>query len=171
MAGAAAFDLGAGLGAATMAHIAVVPARDTDLGVFAACSFFKRDFHRIAEVVPAEHLLAAAIATALLAKHIAKDVAKGLGKSTVGLGTSGTHVRVDAGMAVLIVGCALLGVRQHLVGFLGLLEFLLGRLGGITLIAVRVVLHRLLAISLLDFFIRGVLRNAQDFVKVSFCHV
>jgi len=73
-------------------------------------------------------------------------------------------------MAMLIVGGALLRVRQHLVGFLGLLELLLRDFGGITLVAIRVVLHRMLAISLLYFFIRGVLGNTQDFVVVSFGH-
>jgi hypothetical protein len=74
-------------------------------------------------------------------------------------------------MAVLVVGRAFLRVRQHLVGFLGFLELGLGVLGRITLVAVRVVLHRLLAIGLLDFFFAGVLGNAQRFVIVTFCHV
>jgi hypothetical protein len=70
-------------------------------------------------------------------------------------------------MAELVVRRALLGVREHLVRFLGLLE--LGfRALVLALVAVRVVLHRELAISLLDFFIRGVLGDAQDFVIVSF---
>jgi hypothetical protein len=40
----------------------------------------------------------------------------------------------------------------------------------IALVAVRVVLHRQLAISLLDFVLGGVLGNAEDFVIVSFGH-
>src|SRR5690606_8287905 len=79
-----------------------------------------------------------------------------------------THVRVDAGMAVLVVGSALLAVRQHFVGFLDLLELGLGVLAGVAVVAVRVVLHRSLAISLLDFILAGVLGNAEGFVIVAF---
>jgi len=71
-------------------------------------------------------------------------------------------------VAILVVGRALVGVGQHLVGLFGFLEFGLGVLGCVTLVAVRVMLHRELAISLLDFFFRGVLGDAQDVVKVSF---
>jgi hypothetical protein len=80
------------------------------------------------------------------------------------------HVRVDAGVAVLVVGRLLLRIREHLVGFLGLLELLLGRLGAVTLVAVRVVLHRELAIGLLDVVVGRTLRDAEDFVVIAFAH-
>jgi hypothetical protein len=80
------------------------------------------------------------------------------------------HVRIDAGVAVLVVRRLLLRIRQHLVGFLALLELLLGGLRAVTLVAVRVVLHRQLAISLLDVVVGGVLRHAEDFVVVAFAH-
>jgi hypothetical protein len=73
-------------------------------------------------------------------------------------------------VAVLVVGRLLLRVRQHLVGLFGLLELLFGALGGITLVAVRVVLHRQLAIRLLDLVVRSVLGYAQHFVKIAFGH-
>ena len=50
--------------------------------------------------------------------------------------------RVANGMAVLVVGCALGRVRQHLVGFLALLELVLSVFAGVVLVAVGVVLHR-----------------------------
>ena len=75
-----------------------------------------------------------------------------------------------AGVAILVVGGALLCVRKHLVGLFGLFELFFGALGGIALIAVRVVLHRQLAISLLDFVLGSVLGNAEDLVIVSFGH-
>jgi hypothetical protein len=57
-------------------------------------------------------------------------------------------------MAEAVVRRSLLRIGQHLVGFFGLLEFLFGsfrRLAvTLTLIAIRMVLHRLLAIRLLD---------------------
>ena len=75
-----------------------------------------------------------------------------------------------AGVAILVIGGALLCVRKHLVGLFGLFELFFGALGGIPLIAVRVVLHRQLAISLLDFVLGSVLGNAEDLVIVSFGH-
>jgi len=70
-------------------------------------------------------------------------------------------------MAILVIGRAFLFVREDLVGFLGFLEAFL-RLG-IVRIAVRMVLHRQLAISLLDLVIRSIAVDAEDFVKVFFC--
>jgi hypothetical protein len=59
-------------------------------------------------------------------------------------------------------------VGKHLVGLFGLLEFFLGNLGRIPLVAVGVVLHRKFAIRLLDVFITGVFGNAQCVVVVFF---
>ena len=81
-----------------------------------------------------------------------------------------THVRVHTGVTVLVVSGFFLGVREHLVGLFGLLEFLFGGLGRITLVAVGVVLHRQLAIRLLDLVVAGVLGHAQHFVKIAFGH-
>ena len=55
--------------------------------------------------------------------------------------------RIDARMTELVVGRALLGVGEDLVGFLRFLEFVLGAL---LRIAIRMVLHRELPIGLLD---------------------
>jgi hypothetical protein len=71
-------------------------------------------------------------------------------------------------MPVPIVGLALVGVRQDLVRLLDLLELLLGL--RVTGIAVRMVLHRKLAISLLELFLRRVLRDAENLVKITFRH-
>ena len=76
--------------------------------------------------------------------------------------------RVHAGMAELVVGRALLAVRQDLVGFLGFLEVLLGL--GIVRVAVGVPLHCELAISALDVLFRGVLVHSQHFVVIALCH-
>src|SRR5262249_44755308 len=74
------------------------------------------------------------------------------------------------GVAVLVVGGALVRVGEHLVGLLGLLELLFRLLRIVTLVAVRVVLHGQLAVGLLDVVLAGVLRNAEDFVVVTLCH-
>jgi hypothetical protein len=57
-------------------------------------------------------------------------------------------LRIDPGVAVLVVGRTFLAVRQDFVGFLGFLEFLLG--ARVVRIAVRMVLHGQLAVGLLD---------------------
>ena len=103
-----------------------------------------------------------------MAKHIAKNITKGFGKTAVTLTARAAHIGVHTGVAMLVVGRAFLRVRQHFIGFFGFLEFLFRHLAGVALVAVRVVFHRKLAIRLLDVFFRGVFGNTQDFVKVSF---
>src|SRR5690606_14680288 len=81
-----------------------------------------------------------------------------------------THARAgfDSGMAVLIVGGALVPVAQDLVGLLRLLEMLLGfRVVGV---AVGVVLHRQPPIGLLQVIVAGVPVHAEDVVVISLCH-
>jgi hypothetical protein len=75
---------------------------------------------------------------------------------------------IDAGVAVRVVGRALLAVGEHLVGFLHLLEFRLGVL--VVRIAVRVVLHRELPVRLLDLVVGGVPVHAENFVVVPLSH-
>src|SRR5262249_140232 len=75
------------------------------------------------------------------------------------------HLRVHAGVAVRVVGLALVGLAEDLVGFLRLLELLLGVL--VVRIAVRVELHRELAIGLLDVVLGRILVHAEDFVVVA----
>ncbi|GAA5242167.1 hypothetical protein BMMON2_49890 [Burkholderia mallei] len=72
-------------------------------------------------------------------------------------------------MAVLVVRGPLLAVRQHSIGFLRFLEMLLRILA--VRIAVGMVLHRELAICLLDFVVARVLRDAQNLVVIPFRHI
>jgi len=62
-----------------------------------------------------------------------------------------------------------LGVRQDLVRLLGLLELLLGV--AVVRIAVRMMLHRELAIRLLYLIVGGVLGDAQNLVEISLRHI
>jgi len=146
----------------------------SQLRVLAGRGFFQRDLHRIAEVVAAIDLLAAPAAAAratAAAEDVAEDVAEGLREAAEALAAGAVaHVGVDARMAILVVRGLLLRVGEHLVGLLGLLELLLGRLGAVTLVAVRVVLHRELAIGLLDVVVGRTLRQAKDFVVIAFAH-
>src|SRR5262249_48126386 len=84
-------------------------------------------------------------------------------------GAAASRSAIDAGMAKAIVCLALLGVTQHLIGFVDLLEAFFGAL---ILIDVRVILAGKLTKRLLDLFLVGVARDTQNVVIVAFrgCH-
>src|SRR6185503_7195052 len=96
-----------------------------------------------AQVAAAKHGAAtAAVAAEDIAEDVAEDVAQaGAARSRAGL-------RIHPGVAELVVGGALLRLAQHFVGFLRLLEVLLGL--GIVRIAVRMPFHGEAAIGLLQ---------------------
>ena len=178
VAGAAGFDGRTRLGTAAFAGFASLPGGDANLRIFAARCFFQRNLHGVAQVATAKYLTPAACApaaarAALLAKHVTENIAKRLckpAKSFCTRTTRAAHVRVHPGVTVLIIGSAFLRIRQHFISFFGFLEFLFGSLCRVTLIAVRVMLHRLFAIRLFNLFLGGVFRHAQGFVIVTFGH-
>ena len=154
-----------------MARVAVVPTWNFDLCVFAVGRLFERDFHRIAQIVAAIDLTATRAAPCLT-KDVTKNITKRFTKSAKAFGSAwAAHVGIYACVAVLVVSGTLLSIGQHFVGFFDFFEFDLGLFGRVALIAVRVELHRQFAISLFDFFVAGVLGNAQHFIKISFGHV
>ena len=172
VAGRAADRARSRLGAVALAGLAGLVRRDADLRFLAVRRFLERDLHRVAEVAAAVDLLAARGAAAAVAEDVAEDVAERLGEAAEALGAAAPEVGVDPGVAVLVVGGTLLSVGEHLVGFLRLLEAFLGFLRRRTLVAVRVVLHRQLAISLLDLFLGSVTGDAEHLVVVALacCH-
>ena len=109
-----------------MAGFAFVHAGNADLGLDAVRRLLERDLQVVAQVRAAiDGRAPAAPAAEDVAENVAEDVAES-GR------TARAALRVDAGMAELVVGGALVGVVEHLVGFLGLLELLLGlRLSGL----------------------------------------
>jgi hypothetical protein len=71
-------------------------------------------------------------------------------------------------VAEAVVGAALVGVRENGVGLGGFLELFFG--GVVARIAIRVMLHRQLAVGALDLdSVRGP-RHAEDLVVVAFAH-
>src|SRR5438034_134771 len=70
----------------------------------------------------------------------------------------------QAGLSVAVVGSALVGVAQHLVGLGDLLELFLGRF--VPVVAIGMVLHGEAAIRFLDLGLGGPARNAQQRVVV-----
>ena len=178
VAAAAGLGLRAGLGAGALAGLAGLHRRHADLRLGAARRVLEREFEVVAQVGAAIDAVAAAPA-ALRAEDLAEDVAEGVGEAAEALRPAaeaarprpGTEARrrVDAGVPELVVGGALLGVGEDLVGLLRLLEFLLGTL--VVRVAVRVVLHRELAVGLLDVLFGRVPVDAQNRVVVALCHV
>jgi len=134
----------------------------------AACS---SDFQVVAQVGAAVDVgttAATATAAATAAENFVEDAAEGIGKTAAATAEAATHagLRVDAGVAVLVIGGAFLAIRQNLVGFLGFLELFLG--ARVVRIAVGVVLHGQLAVGLLDLVFAGVAVDAENFVKIAF---
>ena len=86
---------------------------------------FQRDLHGVGEIGAAVDLLAtraapgaSARAAALLAEDVAEDVAEGFREAAKAFlagaaRAEAARVRIDPGMAVLVVGRPLLGVREH----------------------------------------------------------
>ena len=170
-AGAAGLCTGARLGARTAAGLAAVPARHADLGREALGRLLERDLHAVAQVGAAIHRIASAARAA--AEDVAEDVAERIGKAAEALGPAAAEsarTLAEPGVTEAVVGRALAGVGQHFVGFLRFLELLFGYLGVAVRVAVRVMLHRELAIGLGDVLFGRVLRHAEDFVVIALRH-
>src|SRR4029450_11361707 len=75
---------------------------------------------------------------------------------------------IDARVTELIVGRALFRIRENLVRGLRFLEVFFG--GLVVRIAVRVMLHRELAISLLEVLFGSVAIDAEHRVEIAFSH-
>src|SRR5690606_32754434 len=108
---------------------------------------------------------AAAATAEEVTEHVTEDVGE-VGATEAG--TTATHARIDASMAVLVERRALAGVRQHFVGLVGLLELVFRLL--IARVAVRVVLHRQTAVSLLEVRFAGAALDTQDLIIITLGH-
>ena len=116
----------------------------------------------------AEHLAEDIPETAaLLAEDLAEDVARVVEAAT-GRAARDAAAALECRGAVAVVGRTLLGVAQHLVGVRHLLEHLLGLL--VAGVLVRVVLHRLFAVGLLQGVGIDALLDAEQFVVVVLGH-
>ena len=134
--------------ARTVAGRALGKRRNADLGLEAVRRLLERDFEVVAQVGAAKDVGSAAPRAA---EDLAEDVAEHVAEAGA---CAGAGRGVDAGVAVLVVGRALLRVGQDLVGFLRFLEVLLGP--GVVRIAVRMPFHGEFPVRLLDVFLGGV---------------
>ena len=77
------------------------------------------------------------------AEEIVEDIREGRGEVGAEAVGRAAAAMLECGVAETVVGCALVGVLEDLVGLVDLLEAVLGPV--VTGIAIRVTLHRLLA--------------------------
>ena len=112
--------------------------------LLAAETFLERDFQVVAEIAAAARsALAAASAAHELAEHLVEDVGKPSGKAEIAGAAPAPLLK--GGMTKAVIGGALLIILEDVVGLVDLLEFLFGAL--VTRVAIRVMLHRELAIG------------------------
>jgi hypothetical protein len=147
-----------------------VPGFAPDLRLGTARRLLERDLKVVAEVRAAIDAARTGAATAAAtAEQVAEDVPERIGE-TAEAGAAHSSGLIDARVPELVVGGALLRVRQDLVGFLRLLELLFGVLVLAILRAIRMMLHRELAKGLLDLVFRSVAVDAQHLVEIAFGH-
>src|SRR3984957_5890383 len=135
--------LGARLCAGTGARLADDRRRNSDLRRLAGKRFLQRDFHVVAQIRAALASRAAA-ATAAHAEQIVENIREGGGE--IGAKTvrrAHAVALLERGMAKTVIGRALVGILEDLVGLVDFLEPVFGF--GITRVAVRMVLHRVFA--------------------------
>src|SRR5690606_19936827 len=167
LAGRAGDRLRAGLGAGAVAGLAGNRRGHADLGRLALEAVFQRDLEIVAQVGTA--IGARAPAAGAAAHELAEQVGEDVGtrrEVEAGTGTAAPSA-LERGMAVLVVGRALLVVLEDVVGLVDFLELLLGLL--VARIAIRVILHGQLAVGFFQVFSRGVAAHAQKLVIVAVC--
>jgi len=169
VAGAAGGGAGSGLGAAALAVVAMHKSGDADRRLLAAEGVFQRDFEVVTQIAAAAWAGLLRTAAAHRAEHLLEDVGKAAGEPPAKAEIAGAAAAVlERGVAVAVIGRALLIVLQDVIGFADVLELLLG--GVVAGIAVRVILHRELAVSPLQFIGISRFRDTKDLVKVLLRH-
>src|SRR5277367_5674508 len=160
----AGYRLGAGASAGAGAGFARHRGRHTDAGGLAAKRLFERDLEVVAQIGAA--LPARGLSAAPSAHHVAEKIIEDVGHR--GREAVVHAALIERGVTIAIVGRALLGVRQMLVGFVELLEPRLGLL--VAGMPVGVTLHRRLAEGGLEFSVARRLGNAKSFVEIALGH-
>ena len=132
---------------------------------------FEADLHVVAQVGAALARVAAttaAAATAAHAEQVVEDV--GEGRSEIGTEAAGAAAvaLLEGGMAVAVIGGALVAVLEDLVGLVDLLELVLAVL--VAGIAVGMPFHRELAEGRLQVAVGGGALDLQDLVVAALRH-
>src|ERR1700683_4618238 len=149
------------------AALADLHAANRDLRLLAEDRFFEFDGEVVAD--RATLLDARGTAAAADVEHFAEQIPED-GRDVLGAERIAIEARcAEAGVAVTIVGGALLRVAQHLIGLAACLESLLRF--GIAGIAIGMMLQGQLAIRGFQLLIGRRAGNAKDFVVIGFNHV
>src|SRR5690554_45521 len=164
--GATGCRAGAFFGAAAATDFTFAQGRDANLDLAAAHCLFQADFDVVTQI--GTTLGTGTTTTAVATEDVAEDITKDVRETSAAKTCTTAHLRINPGMAVLIVGLALFGVGQHFVGFGGLFEFAVGVL--VVRVAVRVVFHGQTAIGLFDFGLAGTTLYTQHLIKITFRH-
>ena len=164
MAGRALGHLAVGR-AAAVAVMAIDLGRNFDLLADAEHGLLEIEIHDVAQVRPAPR---AAAAAAIPSENVAEDVTEDVAHvPETGTATT-THAAFECRMPVLVVQGALVPVGEHLVGLLGLLEFVLRRrVVGAT---VRMIFHGQPTEGFLQFDFGDGAFHTQHFVVITLAH-
>lgn len=162
------------LAARTVTGFALFPNRHANVGLGAGNCLLECDFKRITHVGAAEHLgTASASAAGTAAENFGEDVAE-VAESALSLTESAESaeaarcVRIHAGLAVAVVGGALLRIAQNRISLTDLFKLFFGLL--VAVVAVGMVLHRQTSIRLFDFIVARITRNAKYLVIILISH-
>ena len=137
-----------------------------DLGGAAVEGFLQRDFQIVAQVLAAVRPLAAALAAHHLAEDVLEHIAEAAGeiperRAAARTGRS-AHAAFKGGVAIAVIGSALVVVLQDVIGLVDFLELDLG--GVVAGIFVRMEFHRHLAIGGLQHVAIGATLDFQGLV-------
>jgi hypothetical protein len=153
---------------APLAGLALRQRRHAHARLLALEGVFEADLEVVAQIAAAPRPLAA-LAADEIAEHLVEDVGEAGGaEAEAGAAARPVAAILEGGVAEAVIGGALLLVLQDLVGLAQLLELVLGRL--VAGVAVGMVLHRQLAIRLLDVLGAGPAPHPKRLVKILLSH-
>jgi hypothetical protein len=143
---------------------------EADLPLRTENGFFELEFQIDAEIISTLRTIASAPAAGS-AEHpteeVSKEIAEILEDNFFETAAAGAEAAtVHAGVAEAVIPLALVGTGENAVSLGGFLEFFFRY--GVARIAVRVILHRKLAISRLQLLLRAASLDTQNFVIIAF---
>ena len=170
---AAATACAAGLRVASVGRAAALAAVAADRHIHGHVTLHagKRLFQRHIQIITKIVSGAVGLAAPRPAREFGEHLVENVGKAAAAKAAKTTRARtgiLEGGMAHPVIGGAFLGVFQDFIGFGGLAKPLGGRL--VIRIAVRMILHRKLAIGRFQVLLVGVPRDAKDFVVITLAH-
>src|SRR5215472_275763 len=166
-AGWAGLGLGASFGAGSRAGLAGDRGWNADLGGLAPERLFERDLHVVAQIGAALAPGAAAAAPGH-AEQVVENISECRGKIGPEPGTAGPRPLLEGGVSIAVVGAALVGVLENVIGLVDFLEMLLTVL--IAGIAIGMELHGELTERGFDLRVARAARYAQHIVIVALRH-